>query len=222
MSDMLGWVPLFAGIEDGVNPCMLMTASLVLLALLWFKRFGIKKFWFLYLMVVIITNSFLLNCGVFDRIISNQFFQLIARWIYIFLSLYTGFIAIKFLYEWYGFVKGKEVKVNKFIEIKISPYFLALIVFLFGFLVSLIASVWPTNYYIIVLSMYLTSPFQSLTVMLFILLYTLITFWVVYFVIWFSCLETKNQRLFRIIAAALLLSASISVIDIFLMKGYGS
>ena len=219
MSKSLWWVPVATGLQNGVNPCLLITAALVLLGLLWFKRAGIHRAWIILLIVSIIVSSFTFNCGFHDKIVLNSYFEIIARCVYAVLGILVGLKGLKFLNEWFLLLKGKEIKSQAPVELRLSAITLIVIIPLMGFLLSMLASVWPVSFYMVVFSAYMAMPGQLIPLGLLILLYTALSLWIVYLVIGVSFLESKNQRLFKIIAAAILLSASLGVLDIVFMKG---
>ncbi len=219
MAGDLWWIPLAAGLKDGINPCLLITAALILLGLLWFKKVGINQLWVLLLMVSIILSSFLFNCGFLEKIVLNKSFQFLARGVYVVLSIGVGLQGFKFLKQWYSLSKGNKIAFEGPIKIKAPAIGLIFFLILIGFLLSLLSSLWPVNYYIMVFSIYMMMPGQLISLGSLIFIYTVLTLWVVYMVIFVPCLEVRNQRLFKIIAAAIFLSASLSIIDIVFMKG---
>lgn len=215
MFNTLWWIPLAGGLEDGVNPCALMTAAVTLWGLLWLKQCGLKKRWFFLFILFLLLISFILNCGL-DVWTWNKYFQMIVRWLYILLAASVGFKGIKFLYQWFLLLRGKEIKDDSSTQVKLSPLALGAIICLAAIFLGLLASVWSTNYYISVFSMYMRMPGQFIAMAYLIGLYTLVSFWIVYAVAGTVFLSSINKRLFKIIAAAILLSASLGIIDLFL------
>ena len=215
MFNTMWWVPLAAGIEDGVNPCALMTAAVTLWGLLWLKRCGFKKRWFFLFISILFLTSFALNCGL-DVWTWNKYFQIVVRWFYIVLAVGVGYKGIKFLYQWFLLIRGRGVTDESSSQVKLSPLALGLIICLAAGFLSILATVWTTNYYITVFSIYMKLPGEFMTMAFFIGLYTLVSLWVVYVVAGTVFLNTVNARLFKIIAAAILLSAALGIVDLFL------
>ena len=216
MSNGLWWIPLAAGLQDGVNPCILMSAAATLLGLLWVKTLGFSRRWFLILVAAIIFSTFILNCGVFDRLVFNKYFETIAKGIYVLLALAIGFKGLKFLNQWFCLLKGKAIKPESMAPIKLSPLALGFVMALGGIILSVLATLWPVNYYVSLFQLYMMMPGQLVPMGFLIALYTLMSLWVVYLSVWILSLETVNQRLFKIVAAAIFLSASIGVTGLFL------
>lgn len=220
MSPGLSWFPIAAGLQDGLNPCLLMTSSAVLLGLRWFKRAGINPWWILLLLGSLIIDGFIFNCGYLDRFtVNNKYFEIITRLFYVLLAVIFALKAIEFLKQWYSLVKGKTIPTEARLTKKFTGLSLIFFISLAGFLLALFASFWPINYYILVFSIYMTMPSQFFPMASLVLIYTVMSLWVVYMMIWVSSLEEKNPRLFKIIASAVLFSASFGVIDIIFMKG---
>ena len=216
MSSILWWVPFTAGFEDGINPCAVMNAALVLLGLIWFKKNGFKSYWIIIFVVTIVICSFFLNCGFLDKFILHRKFLDVTRWIYVFLAIGVGIKGLIFLFQWIRCCQGKPDKEESIIKIKLSPLLLGFLIFIIGVILSVLTSIWPINYYISLFSIYMVMPDQFVPMLSLIFLYTLISYWLVFFMIWCGSIQSKNLRLFKIITAAILLSASVGVIDLFL------
>jgi hypothetical protein len=219
MSKDLLWVPVATGLQNGVNPCLLMTAALVLLGLQWFKKSGISFQWVLLLLASLVISGFIFNCGYLDLIVLNSSFERIIRWIDVPIAIFVGIKGIQFFRRWYLLIQGKEEKPSIDKPVKFPSVLLALLIVLAGFLLSLLASVWPVNYYITVLSIYMKMPGLFFSLGSLILFYTVLSLWMVYMVLWLFSMQNKNQRMFNIIASAILLCASLGVLDIIFMKG---
>jgi hypothetical protein len=210
--------PLASGMQDGLNPSLLIVGAVVLLSLVWLKRTGVSRRWIWLLMASLVINSFVFNCGFFDGLVLNAFFKMSQQAIYIILALLMGYIGIRFLKEWLALIKGKSISVPPPITKRFSGLSLVGYLTLAGFLLSALASLWPVNHYILVFSLYMMMPGQLIPQGSLVLLYTIVSLWFVYLMVWLVCLESRNQRLFKIVAAAVLLSSSLGVIEIF-MKG---
>jgi|GEM_PF-3298035 len=218
MSSALWWVPFAAGLQDGISPCVLINASLILLGLVWLKKTGLKNLWlyFMFLIGSIFLSSFLINCGVIDRLILSKHFVMIVKWIYVVLAVGVMLQGLRCLSQWFCLIKGKELKPGFHLDIKLSSSSVFFLILVVGCILSLLAALWPTNYYISIFSMYMTVPGQFFSMVSLIAIYTFVTLWVVYWMIWVVSLETRNLRLFKIISAAILISASVSIIELFL------
>ncbi len=219
MTNGLWWVPLVAGLEDGVNPCALMTAAFILLGLLWLKRYGLKTTWLFLLIGTIFLVSFILNCGFLAIFVWDKHFEMAVRWIYVVLAIGVGWQGLRFLRQWFWLVKGRKIDSGGLVQRKFSILTLGFVVVVIGSVLSLMATLWPMNYYIAVFSLYLLIPGQGPAMALLIGIYTLMSWWVLYLVGGVVSLEVVNPRLFKIVSAAILLSASLSVINLFFMKG---
>lgn len=215
MFNFLWWVPLSAGFQDGINPCVLITSSFTLLILIWLRNNGFKPHWIFIFLISLLLSGFILNCGYLDKFILHSLFHSTVKLFYVLFSVVLGWQGIKFLYQWFQLSKGKKILENP-IKIKILPVFLVFLLALTGNVLSVLASLWPINYYISVFGFYLTMPGQFTSMAFYIFIYTFVSLWVVYLIVWFSSLQVKHLRLFKIVSAAILLSASFSVIDLFL------
>ncbi len=214
MFKFLWWIPLAAGFQDGVNPCILMTAALTLLGMLWLKRSGLTQKWVLLFLLTILLSSCFLNLGYLDQVILQKKFVEYSRLVYVILALIVAWKGFGFLLDWFKLVKNEkclEVVVKK----RISAVFLSISIVLSGFVLSFLAALWPINYYVTVFSLQMRGQSQ-LSVIFFIFSYTLMSLWIVYLVSCLSFVQNKNLRIFKIVSAAVLLSASFSVIDLFL------
>lgn len=216
MSNVLWWVPITAGIQDGLNPCALMNAALVLLGIIWFRNNGIKFNWIFLFIGTLITVSFLSNCGFLDKVIIHKNFLHVTRSIYVLLAIFVGIKGFKFLFQWFQLTKGNSIKEEILIKRKVSPGFLGFSIVFFGLFLSVLSSLWPTNYFISYFSVYMLTPDQAIPMGVSIAVYSFISKWLIFFILWFVSIQSKSLRLFKITASAILLSASISVIDLFL------
>ncbi|MBF0489002.1 MAG: hypothetical protein HQL15_00105 [Candidatus Omnitrophica bacterium] len=216
MPNDLWWVPLAAGLQDGINPCFLLTAALILLWLRWCQRVNINKLCLLLFLLSIILTKFIFNIGLLDRILLNNYFQPIAKCFYVLVAIVVGLNGLMFLKQWFGLLKGKDVKAGVFISRSFSFVDLLLGAILAGIVLGSFLPLWPVNYYILASSIHMMMPGQEIALGLMIVFYTVLSFWMVYVMIWVSSLESSNQRLFKMMAAAVLLSASLGVITLFL------
>ena len=215
MTSFLWWIPLAAGFQDGINPCVLIVAACSLLGLIWLRRFDCNPYWLILFFGTVLGCSFFLNAGYVDQIILHNKFFFIVRWIYVGLAVVVGIQGVEYLFQWIAMLKGKVIQEEK-IKTKLSPLVLMPSMLVLGFLLSVLNSLWPINYYISVFSVYIKMPGQFLSMGTMIFLYTLTSFWLVYLVLSFVLLQKNNLRLFKILVAAILLSASISVVDLLL------
>jgi hypothetical protein len=219
MFKVLYWTPFTAGFVDGVNPCFLMTFALMILAMLWFKRVGISRAWMFLFIGMMIFNTFAFNCGFMDRFVLSDLFQLFSRVVYVVLAVFVGMKGIKFLREWHSLSKGQEIKAIVISQNKWSPFAIIVVLGLVALLLSMMATLWPINSYIMTFTVYMMMPGQFIILGSLVFLYTLISFWFVAAGMTIFLIEAKNQRLFKIVAAAILLSASLGILDIIFTKG---
>jgi hypothetical protein len=213
------WTPFIAGLEDGVNPCLLMNFSVVLLGVLWFKRVGINRLWIAFLFAVMMASSFAFNCGFLDRVVLSNYFQMAARALYLLLAVIVAFRGVKFLQQWFSLIKGKSIDAEPAITRAVSPVVLLFVLFIIGFLLSMVATLWPINAHVMTFSVYMLVPGNLVPLGSLVLFYSIVSCWFVGLAIPVSLLEKRNPRLFKIVAAAFLLAASLGIIDIILMKG---
>jgi hypothetical protein len=216
MPNLLWWVPIVSGFHDGINPCVLITASYSLLILLWFRRTGLKKFWLLFYFISLVLTSFIANCGLLDKYILDRNFIQSAKYIYVVLGLILAFYGIQFFNQWFKLTKGISINEKPLFVKKVSPFLYSFGLVLSACILSILAALWPVNYYVAVASIYVAVPGQMLIMSSIIFFYTLISLWLVIFVLWLEAISNKNVRFFKIVSSAILLSASIGVIDLFL------
>ncbi|MBI3601894.1 MAG: hypothetical protein HY209_03270 [Candidatus Omnitrophica bacterium] len=175
-----------------------------------------KTTWFFLLIGTIFLASFALNCGFLEIFVWNRYFEIVDRWTYVILAIVVGWQGFKFLRQWFLLFKGHAIKPESQVQRKFLFLTLGFGIVLMGSILSLMATLWPVNYYISIFSLYLLMPGQGLAMALLIGIYTLMSWWVVYVAAGVVSLETINPRLFKIVGAAILLSASLSVINLFL------
>ena len=214
MDKGLWFIPLAAGIEDGVNPCVLMTSALVLLILLWLQERRLGKGWFFLLVGSLAVSAFFLNCG-FDTLAWNKNVQTAMRWIYVVLAIAVGIQGLKFLREWFSLVKAKSISADRPRQLELRPLVLGLYIVGIGCLLSLLATLWTPNYYITIFSVYMKMPGQLMAMGSLMALYTVVSLWLVYVTASVVSLNLTNVRLFKIVAAAILLCASFGIIGLF-------
>jgi len=219
MFKVLYWTPFTAGLIDGLNPCYLMAFALILLGMLWFKRVGIHRGWVVLFLAMLIFDTFAFNCGFLDSFVLSDFFQLIAHVAYVLLAFFVGIKGLKLLREWFDMTKGKNVVSRTLPKNTWTPFVKVLVIGLAALFLSMIATLWPINSYIMTISVYMLMPGQLIVLGSLVFLYTLISFWFVAGAMTIFFLEEKNQRLFKIVAAAILLSASFGVLDTIFTKG---
>ncbi len=158
MSDALWWVPISAGIQDGLNPCALMNAALVLLGIIWLKNNGLKENWVLLFIATVVAVSFSANCGFLDQILLHRNFLHISRFMYVLLAVFIGIKGFKFLWQWFQLTKGKSIDEEVVLKRDISSKFLGFMIVLIGIGLGVLASLWPTNYFIAYFSFFMLTP----------------------------------------------------------------
>ena len=144
----IGAVPLIAGIVDGLNPCFLLTFSVILLGMLWFKTRGINRWWVVFFIGMMILDTFAFNCGFLDTFVLNNYSRFVFQAGYLIMAIIIGRYGLKFLRQWYDLMKGKEIQQETISHIQLSSLVLMSVLFCIGFVLSMMGTLWPINSYI--------------------------------------------------------------------------
>ena len=213
------WIPFTAGLEDGINPCTLVTCAVVLVLRLWLEGKGLDPKKFLPVFIVsIVTVNFLLNLGFLADILSARIFQKTAVFIYMALALVFAGAGAVFFYDWVLLFKGKDVQ-NLFSRRmfqctmtgkKYRPLHVAVIAA--AVVTGVLSSIWPPNYYITILSNNLYVPGRFWNTAGLLAMYALVQMWLIICVAILFSWGRLTLRLRQVMNAAVFLSAAAAVV----------
>lgn len=212
------WTPIAAGLLDGLNPCFLITFAVVFLMWQRFRVSGISCWWIVFFIAVMMVGSFAFNCGFLDQLVLSSFFQIASRVLYMILAFIIGREGVRLFKEWFDMSRGKPLEGINTLK-PIPVLFLLGGLFTGAVLLSMMMTLWPINAHVMTFSVYMMLPGQLVALGSLVLIYSVVSYWFVAAGFLVFRIEVKNQRLFKMVAAAILLSASLGVIDIIFMKG---
>jgi len=207
-----------AGLGDGLNPCIFMAAAIFIVC----GRLVASSAVFANAWRVLFALAYLLGILFFDfgpgEVVAFQKnFILIAKVLYVLLSIWAFVLGILILKEWYVLSRGRALAAQADPGPKAFNGLLAgFMAAALGALLSAMATLWPANKYIIILGNAAFVKGQWYTVMPLLLVYVAVSMWPLW-LLW-ALLSVKDVRpsWLRIIQAVIFLTASSCVALIFL------
>ncbi|MBF0503922.1 MAG: hypothetical protein HQL14_02350 [Candidatus Omnitrophica bacterium] len=206
-----------AGLQDGFNPCIFMTCAVFILLGFWGQKSSIS----LTLVRLLFSLSYMLgliffNYGPIWPFLLQKNFMLSGKIIYFALGTVSFIYGILFLKDWFlmRHAPQKESPTN-IVKSPSGIIAISLITVILGVLLSLLSTVWPVNYYLTLLGTGALLKGQWQIVIRYLIGYSLISMWPLWF-LW-SFLSIKNIRptLIKIVSASVFFLASSCIILIF-------
>lgn len=215
------WTPIAAGIVDGLNPCFLMTFAVVFMLVDALRRWGISRSWVFLFISILVFAGFAFNCGVMDRFLLSSFFQMFARACYLVLAVVVAWRGFRLFKQWLDIVGGKASAQPSVANAVQKPSVILLMtgVVAGALLMSMMMTLWPINAYIMTFSVYMMMPGQLIALGVLVFIYSVVSYWFVVTGLLVFNIQTSNPRLFKMVSAAILLSASLGVLDVIFTKG---
>ncbi len=212
MTENLWWIPLAAGLEDALNPCVLMTCGFLLLYHAHVVVAGkTKGRLFFVFMVFVFTLIF--NLGFFQNLLTLDQVQTAIKYIYWVLAvvvLCTSFMCLK---DWRDLHRGVDqplfltrvaLKIQGLMSRRAFIVAMALVL-------TVLASLWPMNYYMGIFASQALLPGKFWSNAGLLVSYTFIVLWPLYG-LWALCSWKKvRPTLLAMIQAAVLGSAGFGI-----------
>ena len=214
----VGFIAWGSGLQDGLNPCVLMTCAVFIALRLWLKCAPDRAFVRCLLFVLVYAGSFFyFTFGPGQVLVLHKQFIFTARLLYLIFSLATGVFGFLFLADWVHLRKNADVK--GLIEHKIKPLVLnaplvVLISVIVAVLFSILATLGPVNYYILLLGNEAFLKGHWLPVIPVMASYVLASLWPLFLIMGVFSIKTLPLSLVRIIFAGVFFCASTCVIFI--------
>ena len=206
-----------AGLQDGFNPCTLMTCAIFIVHGIWAQK-SVSRLGFLRLFFVLtyVLGAFFFNFGPMGTFLFQKTFVSSVRIIYFGFGMGSFVLGILFLRDW--FLLRRRVPEGLTAKKAAAPASVIgawLVTIILGVVLSALATLWPINYYMVLLGTGALLKGQWQAVLLLLAGYTIVSMWPLWF-LW-SFLSIKNLRptLVRIVCAAVFFAASSSMILIF-------
>ncbi len=206
-----------AGLHDGFNPCILMTCAVFILHGTWIQKssshLGLLRLFFV---LIYVLCSLFFNFGPAGTFLSQKFFMLTAKIIYFGLGICAFVLGVLFLKEWFIMRhRPQEDLTGKKTGLPVGMMRASLITLILGVVLSLLSTLWPVNFYIMLWGLGIAVNAQWYSVLLLLLFYTIMGMWPLWF-LW-SFLSIKNLRptLLKIVCASVFLAATSCTILIF-------
>jgi len=216
---MSWWIPFGAGLEDGINPCVLMTCAAMLGLRLWLERKGLKPEKFLgFFIAYVFAFNLALTMGVGAKFLSTPVFHKIA--VVGGLALAAVFLAVGavFFYDWMtgtiANISGPDYRGNRERQ-KARSWVLYLGIGVLGLLMSVAGSIWAADYNIIILSNNLLMPGRFWGTAGILAVYTLVQLWPAILLAVLFAWGQMTARLRQVITSAVFLSAAVGVIYVY-------
>ncbi len=211
-----------AGFEDGLNPCVLLTCSVFVMLCLWFERrhLDIKKCAMVFIVSSFVFN-FIFGLGFLGRFLWAEDFTrylIIANAVLAFFCAVAGVI---FVYDWVLMLRGKDPQIlwsgRLFRSHKTTQNNLLISagIVVIAAVMSILASVWPPNYYITMIANNLGLPGMFLEAFALLALYAIVQLWLLIVIALVFSGNKLTSRLRQMISAAVFFSAAGIVFYIF-------
>ncbi len=215
MDNSLFWIPLAAGLEDGVNPCVLMTCVAFVLYHFWLSAKSVvhSALWRGVWIGLLVLSSMVLNLGVGQEVLFLPVFQKTVQMMYLMAGVVAVIGGVILLVDWFRLRRGLLGR-PLFSSKPVSLVMVWVVTVVSALLLSVLATLWPMSYYITILANFLVIPGKFTSVALFFVLYTLLFWWPLYLLGWFMA-PRMPQGLTKIVYASVFLSAGIGAIVIF-------
>jgi len=231
MNDLL-FIAFGAGLRDGLNPCIFMTSAAFIAHGLWLRSNSLRAGWLRIIFVLVYASSFLeFNFGPAQIFILRKEFIFAAKILYFVLGVWAFILGILFFKDW--FLKGPianncECPVRGPSTSKVMPLegtkqrsnpfkrpAMLLLTVILGLVLSVLATVWPINNYIMLLGNEAFLKGQWQAVMPLLIGYVFTSMWPLWFVWAFLSIKNLRPSLLKIVCASVFFTASSCVIFIF-------
>ncbi len=209
------WIPFAAGLEDGLNPCALVSAAVFLLVCLKIER---KAGVFL---ITLFATNLALNIGILGQYLGAPVFLKAMIGMTFVLAAACAIAGGVFLYDWLLLLLGRDQGRLLSIRLCLSDPQSNNVrqgrkgVIALGIVLGLVSSAWPMNYYMSILANDILAPGRFWGGVVMMALYTLVQLWLLYVLAFVFLRGQLTPRLRLIICAAVFLSAAGGVICIF-------
>lgn len=218
LSNNLWWVPLVAGLEDAVNPCVLISCVCFILWFGWLAQrpLGRGKYVFVFMaLVYFLSLSF--NIGIAQGILYAPQARQLIHAAYLFLGIVSIALGLIFIRDWRCLIAGQQDLLSQAYWQKgnCSPRIAWVITVVLGLVLSCLASIWPMNYYMGVIGNNILMPGQFWSTVLLMAVYTAFALIPLYLMLALMRLRTSNARFFYAISAAIFIAGGVGAVYIF-------
>lgn len=208
-----------AGFQDGLNPCVFIVSSALIVFGLWLKRKNLWSIWLpLIFILTYLSGVLFFNFGPAQFFVFQKQFVLAAK-VFYFISGMTAFLlGIVFLKEWF-LLSWRDVQ-QEHREEKLSGsrhnfFLLTLTVVFTAVVLSSAATLWPINSFIMLLGNESIMRGQWVLALPTLLSYFSASIWPLWFVWGFLSLKGLKPSFVKIFCSSVFFTASSSMVFIF-------
>ena len=215
MSDLLR-IAAGAGLQDGFNPCILMTCAVFIVHGIWAPQRPLHLGFLRSLFVLVyVLGTLCFNYGPLEAFLFKKSFVLTVKIIYFLLGAGSFVLGVLFLKDWFSlrFKHQADLAVKKTPSINVIVAYFITIILSLG--LSVLATLWPVNYYMTLLGTGWLVNGQWQSVVLLLVTYTIVSMWPLWFLWAFLSIKNLRPALLKIVCAAVFFAASSSIILIF-------
>jgi hypothetical protein len=206
-----------AGLQDGFNPCTLMTCAVFMLHGIWLSQYEPRLARLRILFVLTYIPGLLyFNFGPIGTTLFHKPFVLTAKIAYFVLGAASFILGSWFLKSWFLAHRGHgEDLTSQKTKSPVSIILLCLLTVFLSGLLSMLATLWPINYYMALLGTGGPLNGQWQAVISLLAGYVITSLWPLWFLWAFLSIKNIRPTLFKIVCASVFFVASSSVILIF-------
>ncbi len=212
---MSSWFLFAVALEDGLNPCALLTCAVFLMMSLWISPTGLHrgKFLFVFFLVVLILN-FVFSLGFLSNLLAIKWVIRLFLSINFLLGLFFACAGAVFVYDWFLACRGKSAetllstRIFSVKEKKVSGIFVSLAVVAAGAVMSFLSTVWPPNYVVSLTANNLYLPGRCLGTFFSLGLYSFIQLWFLLLLLALIAGNILTPRMRQMINAAVFFCAA--------------
>ena len=212
----LWWVPLTAGLEDAINPCVLVTAVIFICWMGWLSsRLANSDRHAIVFIGVFYVLMFMFNVGIAQGLLYAPATRQWIRMVYLFLGFLCILSSMVFIRDWRLLVGGQggDLFAHRLWQWgRVSSATAWVVTVGLAIATAVLASIWPMNYYMGIIANNVLLPGQFWSTVFSIGVYTAVAISPVYAVFFLMRLLKLNARLFFVIAAAISLAGSIGAV----------
>lgn len=217
---MTWWLPFTAGIEDGLNPCVLMMCAVIIMVRMIMVNKGIA---YERAMIVFVFNVYiftaLANAGLGIGFIAMDSVRLGFSVLYALFGVSAVCAGVLLFRDWMRVKKGQAalwpLTAPGALPSKKNKAMLYLGLSLLAMIVGLGNSLWPVNFHVGMVSNNIIVPGRFWDTAAFLALYSLVVLWLPAVLVWLLSAKRLSPGMERLLCAGFLFSAAATVFYIF-------
>lgn len=218
----LWWIPFVSGFLDAFNPCVFMTASVMIMVRLGLQARGLAADKFLGLFILIcISVNLAFNVGFCAWVLTDPIFQNSVLYFYLFLSGVVLVSGLLLFYDWLVLFSAKSpgrlwsARLFGRMGNQLPTAGTCVLAGFAALVMSIAAAIWPPDSYITLISGNIADKHKAWGTFILLAAYTLVALWPVFVLAAALVFVKMTLRVQHLVYSAVFLAAGISVIYIF-------